>query len=68
MKYVYLVYDVNDILISVCLTPEVATNEVKYVAEQWYNLDTENVPLDHDSEECWGWEGVAYWDRREVRK
>ena len=68
MKYVYLVYDINDILISVCLTAEVATTEVKYMAEQWYKLDTENVPLDYNSEECWGWEGVAYWDRMEVRR
>lgn len=68
MKYVYLVYDENHGLMSVCATPEVATNEVKCIAEQWYQLDIENESLDYDSEECWGWEGVAYWNREEVRK
>lgn len=68
MKYVYLVYDENHGLMSICATPEIATNEVKYMAEQWYKLDTTNEPLDYESEDCWGWDGVAYWDREEVRE
>ena len=67
MKYVYRVYEESHGLMSVCATPEIATNEVKYMAEQWYKLDTENEPLDYNSEDCWGWDGVAYWERMEVR-
>lgn len=68
MMYVYLVYDEIHDLMAIRATSEDAANDVKYMAEQWYKLDTENVPLDYNSEDCWGWEGVAHWVRKEVRQ
>ena len=64
-RYVYLVYDECHGLISVYGNQEYATQAVKSIACNQYYLDP-NEKLEYDSEDCWGWEGVAWWHRQEI--
>jgi hypothetical protein len=64
MKYVYLVYDDWHGLISICATPEKATEQVK--KDAFSSGLSEDTPLDYDDEFRWGWEGATWWSREEV--
>lgn len=68
MKYVYLIYDECHGLLHIRGNRESADYDVKYIATHWYDLDTEHEPLDYDSEDSYGWEGIAYWKRMEVKE
>lgn len=68
MKYVYLVYDESHGLLHIRGNRESANYDVKYIATHWYDLDIEHEPLDYDSEDHWGWDGIAYWQRMEVKE
>ena len=64
MKYVYLIYDDWHGLLRICATPEGAKEQVK--KEAFSSGLPEDTPLDYESEERWGWEGVAWYWREEV--
>lgn len=64
MKYVYLIYDDWHGLRYICATPEGATEIVK--KEAFSGGLPENTPLDYESEEKRGWDGVAWWVKEEV--
>ena len=64
MKYVYLIYEDWHGLIGVCATPEKATELVKN--DTFDSGLPKDTPLDWNDEARWGWEGAAWWVRREV--
>ena len=64
MKYVYLVYEDSHGLVNVCGTPEKATELVK--KDAFEGGLPEDTSLDWNDETRWGWEGAAWWVRREV--
>ena len=67
MMYVYLVYDKNHGLRMVCGNRSLATFKVREIAYLEYGLDVDREPLDYDgSLSRYGWDGVAYWERKNV--
>lgn len=64
-RYVYLVYEDIHGFQGAYGNVEKATQRVKSIAFNEYYLEPE-TPLDYDDEECWGWDGTAWWNRIEV--
>lgn len=64
-RYVYLVYEDIHGFQGAYGNVEKATQRVKNIAFNMYDLDPK-TPLDYDDEECWGWDGTAWWNRIEV--
>ena len=64
-KYVYLVYEDIHGFQGAYGNIAKATQVVKEIAFNEYYLEP-NTPLDYNNEECWGWDGTAWWNRIEV--
>ena len=67
MKYVYLVYEEIHGYQGAYGNIEKATERVKDIAFGEYELEP-NTPLDYEDEDCWGWEGTAWWCREEIKE
>ena len=63
-RFIYLVYEDWHGYQCACGTLERATEMVKMIA--FSGGLPQDTPIDYDSEERWGWEGVACWVKEEV--
>ena len=65
MRYVYVVSDDWHGDLGIYAKKEDATEAVNTIASKQYELPLDE-PLDYDSEDCYGWDGVASWRRENV--
>lgn len=64
-EIVYLVYDDLHGLQCVCKSKEKATEKVDNIAFNIYDI-SKNTSPDYDDDECYGFEGAAWWQSVEV--
>ena len=65
-RYVYIVYDENHGCQGIYGSQASADRAVMNIAFNDYDLSPE-TSLDYDDEDSWGWEGIAWWCREEVK-
>lgn len=64
MKYVYLVYEECHGLVMVCGSEMGAICKVNSLARA-YGINPETTPLDYNSHHYYGWESIA-WHQRKI--
>ena len=65
MNYIYVVSDDWHGVVGYYYSKTNATKEVNIIASEQYKLPLD-TPLDYNSEDLYGWDGVASWRRESV--